>query len=53
MSTALLPASIVISLPGLAVAIHLGTLALASLLYRERETQARQDVRSELVCVPW
>jgi 1,2-diacylglycerol 3-beta-glucosyltransferase len=51
MSTALLLAAVVISLPGLAVAIHLGTLMLASLFYTEREPQARQEVRF-LILIP-
>jgi cellulose synthase/poly-beta-1,6-N-acetylglucosamine synthase-like glycosyltransferase len=35
LSTAVVLAAVLIGLPGLAVALHLGTLALASLLYRE------------------
>ena len=35
MGTAAVLAAVLIGLPGLAVALHLGTLALASLLYRE------------------
>ena len=35
MGTAVVLAAVLIGLPGLAVALHLGTLALASLLYRE------------------
>jgi cellulose synthase/poly-beta-1,6-N-acetylglucosamine synthase-like glycosyltransferase len=51
MSTALLLTAVVISLPGLAVAIHLGTLAVASLFYRGREPQDPQQVRF-LVLIP-
>ena len=51
MSTALLLAAAVVSLPGLAVAIHLGTLTLASLFYRERSQEARPELRF-LVLIP-
>jgi cellulose synthase/poly-beta-1,6-N-acetylglucosamine synthase-like glycosyltransferase len=51
MTTALLLAAAVIGLPGLAAAMHLGTLTLASLFYRERKPGAPQDVRF-LILVP-
>jgi cellulose synthase/poly-beta-1,6-N-acetylglucosamine synthase-like glycosyltransferase len=51
MTTALLLAAVVTGLPGLAVAVHLGTLALASLLYSERAPQARQELRF-LILIP-
>ena len=51
MTTALLVAAVVIGLPGLGVALHLGTLTLASLFYRERAPRAHQAFRF-LVLVP-
>jgi cellulose synthase/poly-beta-1,6-N-acetylglucosamine synthase-like glycosyltransferase len=51
MTTALLLAAAVIGLPGLAAAMHLGTLTLASLFYRERDPRAPQEVRF-LILVP-
>ena len=46
MTTALLLAAVVISLPGLAVAIHLGMLTAASLFYRERSQEVRPSATS-------
>ena len=51
MTTALLIAAVVIGLPGLAVAVHLGILAAASLFYREREVRAERDMRL-LILIP-
>ena len=51
MTTALLIAAVAIGLPGLAVAIHLGILAAASLFYREREVRAERDMRL-LILIP-
>jgi cellulose synthase/poly-beta-1,6-N-acetylglucosamine synthase-like glycosyltransferase len=49
--TALAIAAVLIGLPGLATALHLGLLALASLLYRDPRAGTGQDVRF-LVLVP-
>lgn len=51
MTTALLVAALMIGLPGLGVALHLGTLALASLLYTQRRPQAREELRF-LILIP-
>jgi cellulose synthase/poly-beta-1,6-N-acetylglucosamine synthase-like glycosyltransferase len=51
MSTALLLAALLIGLPGLAVAVHLGTLALASLFYRDRPPPADRQLRF-LILIP-
>jgi cellulose synthase/poly-beta-1,6-N-acetylglucosamine synthase-like glycosyltransferase len=51
MTTALFLAAVVIGLPGLAVAVHLGILTLASLFYRERDARADGKLRL-LVIIP-
>jgi cellulose synthase/poly-beta-1,6-N-acetylglucosamine synthase-like glycosyltransferase len=51
MTTALLVAAVAIGLPGLAVAVHLGILAAASLLYRDRQLRGEQELRL-LVLIP-
>lgn len=45
MTSALLVAAVVISLPGLAVALHLGILGLASPFHRKRKPQAERELR--------
>lgn len=49
--TALVVGAVLVGLPGLATALHLGLLALASLLYRDPRLGAEQEVRF-LVLVP-
>ena len=51
MISALPLAAVVVGLPGLAAAIHLGTLALASLLYRQAEPGAHPELRF-LILIP-
>lgn len=51
MTTVVVIAALVLGLPGLAVALHLGVLALASIFYRDPRPQSRREVRF-LVLVP-
>lgn len=51
MTTLPLIAAVVIGLPGLAVAVHLGILSLASLSYSERRPDAERELRL-LVLIP-
>jgi cellulose synthase/poly-beta-1,6-N-acetylglucosamine synthase-like glycosyltransferase len=51
MTTAVVIASLVLGLPGLAVAVHLGLLALASAFYRDPRPQSRREIRF-LILVP-
>ncbi len=51
MTTVLIAAAVVVGLPGLATAAHLGVLAAASLWYRERGGQAEERLRF-LVLIP-
>ena len=51
MTSALLLAAVLVALPGLAAAIHLGTLTMASLLYEEREPRAHPQLRF-LILIP-
>jgi 1,2-diacylglycerol 3-beta-glucosyltransferase len=51
MTIVLVALAVLIGLPGLAAAAHLGVLALASLFYRERHGRADEDVRF-LVLIP-
>jgi cellulose synthase/poly-beta-1,6-N-acetylglucosamine synthase-like glycosyltransferase len=51
MSTVLTVAAVAVALPGLAVALHLGILALASLFYADSEPQAQRELRL-LVLIP-
>jgi cellulose synthase/poly-beta-1,6-N-acetylglucosamine synthase-like glycosyltransferase len=51
MTTVLIVIAVLVGLPGLATALHLGLLALASLFYRERVPDADQQLRF-LVLIP-
>jgi cellulose synthase/poly-beta-1,6-N-acetylglucosamine synthase-like glycosyltransferase len=51
MTTVLVIGAVLFGLPGLATALHLGLLALASLVYRERVPQADNEMRF-LVLIP-
>jgi cellulose synthase/poly-beta-1,6-N-acetylglucosamine synthase-like glycosyltransferase len=51
MTIALLVAAVVVGLPGLAMAVHLGILALASLFYTKAELQAGRGLRL-LILIP-
>jgi hypothetical protein len=51
MTSALIVAAVVVGLPGLAVSVHLGMLALASLFYTEREVHAGRELRL-LIIIP-
>ncbi len=52
MSTVLTVAAVAVALPGLAVALHLGILALASLFYTERGAHAPERELRLLVLIP-
>jgi len=51
MMTVVVVLAVVIGLPGLAAALHLGVLAAGSLFYRERRAQGGDEVRF-LVLIP-
>lgn len=51
MATVLIVAAVLVGLPGLAVAVHFGVLAAASLFYREPRPAGSRDIRF-LILVP-